>query len=487
MLQSKLITLLRCFGKQELKQFELFLQSPYFNQSEKLVKFFRLIEPHAPLFDSPKLEKEKLYIGLHGKGKYNDSTMRELISEMFKLSKAFLAHEGLKQDELQASAIRFKWLFANHLDKLVDAELETRNSLLEDCTEHFEDYYFHRWLHDQHQFETTTERVQSSEHKLLKTFDVYRHVHSLNRDFLLKSFANHNYLFALSRIYKFELEETMIDHVVAMAEHYINKGDIVFDISFSITQLGRTFDEKYFVQLKDMFLKNDKSVPRAVMMEAGVGLENFAVKKIREGDIKYNYETMQIYRFEIENNYCLSNNTLNYTYYLNVAARGTDTGDLDWTDNFIETYKENLKQELREDCYKCAKAHILFGRRKFKEALVMALSSNIPFFVYKILTRMLVARAQYELGMLNELFIELETYRYHLKDEKLTEERRQHFQLFSLMLKQLGELKGDFSGKKWEQLTTQIEANKALPRRRWFREKTAELFSTHGKRLNTKR
>ena len=72
-----------------------------------------------------------------------------------------------------------------------------------------------------------------------------------------------------------------------------------------------------------------------------------------------------------------------------------------------------------------AKAHVLFAKKQYREALRLALSGNMITPISKILLRYLITRAQYELDMLDELQIELETLHYHLKDNRLSDERRQ--------------------------------------------------------------
>ena len=475
MIQTKLISLLKEFSEDEMKQFSLFLASPYFNQSEKLLKFFRLLEPHHPLFDSKKLEKEKLYTALHGKSKYNDSTMRELISDLFKLAKTFLSHEGLQKDALAGSVIRYKWLFDHQIDKLAHAELEQRSTMLDNYVQHDDYYYYQRWLYDLHKFEEVSEKFRSAEHKLIREFDVFTHIHSLNRDFLVNSFMMHNYLLTLARMFKFPVEETLMNLLVELAQPYINKSDAVFDIYFNIFQLTRTFDEKYYFQLRDRFLEYDKSVPKVILAEAGISLENYCTRKIREGDDYYSHETMRIFRFEVEHDLHQSNGKLSYTFYMNVATRGSATGDLDWSENFIETQKENLPEEYRDEVYNYAKAQILFGRRKFEEALRMAITCNITFLFSKIMIRTMVARIQYELGMMDAMKNELDTLPHHLKDERLPEERRQFFQQLVHKLKQLADLRESYTRQKWVQLTDEVEQMKGLSNRTWFTEKLKEM------------
>jgi hypothetical protein len=476
MRKSKMISLFKSFNANEFKAFDDFLLSPYFNQSDKLVKFFRLIKPHFPLFESDKLEKEKLYKALHGKSPYSDSTMRELISEMFKLSGVFLAHNNLKQNNPEAGLIRYEWFFSRQLEKLAEAEMQSLKVVLDSYSPHDAGYYRHRWLSDRHQFEIMASRFIGSEYKLLQELNLFEHVHSLNREYLVNSFTQYTYLLALARIYKFTLNPERLGELHVMAQHYIDKGDTVIDILYNIFQLNRTDEAKYYYGLKEKFLADDMIVPKIIMLEAGIALENYCSKKLRDGEDSFSREVMEIYRFEVEHNYAREDENLNQVFYLNVAIRGAESDYVDWTSDFIESHKKFLSPELQEDSYNFAKAHVLFARKNYLEALRLALTSKVPFFVSKIILRNLIARAHYELGMLDELEVELYAHRHHIKDEKLTEERRDHLETFITVMKQLAELKGNYNRGKLINLSRQVDGHKGFANKKWFQEKIKELI-----------
>jgi hypothetical protein len=475
MLQSRLIVLLRSFSKAEFKRFGAFLSSPYHNQSENMIKMFKLLEPHQPMFESKKLEKEKLYPAMYGNRKYNDLTIRKLISEMFKLAKEFLSYEELRKDDMLSGELRYKWFFDHSIKKMADAELEAGGLLLDAHKQHDKHYYHHRWIHDLNKFEITAEQFRGEEYKLLKDFDFYAHVHSLNRNYLINCITSHHYLITLARIYKFSLNEELLQQVETVARPYLNTGDKVIDIYFLIFQLARTDEEKCFFELKALFFENHDQVPEILGIDTGISLQNYCAKKIREGEHRFSVDSMEIYRFVVENNFHLLNGKLNYTMYFNIAIRGSETDQLDWVDYFIENYNQYLDEDLREEAYNFSKAHVLFARRKFQEALRMALCCGTALPVHKILTRYLVARSQFELGMMDELQVELDALRYHLKDRHINDDRKQHLQTFTATMKQLNELKVNFNQQKSADLLGEVEIHTGLPYRRWFLEKIREL------------
>lgn len=475
MLQSRVISLFRNFSKEEMKRFDAFLMSPYFNQSDKLIKFYRLIAPHHPLFDSKRLQKEKLYSTLYSKDEYNDQAMRKLISDLYKLAKIFIAQEGFEKDELQGGIYLHRWLTEHNIEKIVDAELETRRAILDGAMIHDDDYYYHSWMYELHKFKAESDRLRGAEHKLLKGFDLWAPIHAHNRNYLINCFWLHLFLLTIERLYNFPMDESLLNQVESLAPRYINQGDTIIDFFYNIFKLIRTEEAPYYFELKERFLIKDPLIPQTLLREACVSMENFCISRIREGEEQFVSEVMQIYRLEVENELYLENGAIDTIYYFNVALRGTECGELDWADEFIENNKKYLPDDRREDSYSYAKAHILLGQHRYEEALRMALSCQIPHLVGRITIRVLVARIQYELGMMDEILVELNAWKHQLKDEKLSKEFKSYFHQFFVSIKQLCELREDYTRDKYVQLHDQIKMSKAMPGKKWFLEKLREM------------
>jgi hypothetical protein len=478
MFHSRLITLLQALSKEELKRFEAFLKSPYHNQSDKMLKFFRLIEPHHPHFTSKKLEKEKLFAALYDNRVYNDLTMRKTISELFGLLKSFIAIEQLQRESLQENEFRIKWFEKRNLAKLVDAEIESSVRLLGDYVKHNIDYYHHLHSNDLFKFERMLQHFGSTEHKLLKGLDTFAHVHSLNREYLINCLNFQHYFMALARIYRFSPDEELFDIMEALALKYVNKGDAVIDLWYNIFRLERTDEEKYFFELKTKLFANNPSVPQNVAENACVALENYTSRKIRHGEEKFASDAVQIYRFGIENNLYLEDGTMNATLYKNIVVRMVDTDEIDWVENFVQEYKKYLTDELREDSYNYALAHIMFARKRYKEALLLSLSYGDANPISKSLARFLVARTQYELEMFSELEVELDALRYQLKDKRFNPERKHVMQTFIDIMHQLVAIKSTGSYEMLDGLYLLLQQRNDCPNRKWFLTKMDELSAT---------
>ncbi len=116
MKNSKLITLLKTFSREEMKSFGKFIDSPYFNSGRNLKPLYTILKKSYPEFKRELLTDEKIYSKLNPKEKFDSkktsSYLRVLYSDMTKLAKKFIVHDKLEKEE---SAFEFNYSLAASL------------------------------------------------------------------------------------------------------------------------------------------------------------------------------------------------------------------------------------------------------------------------------------------------------------------------------------------------------------------------------------
>lgn len=476
--QTKLIQLIRRFDKNEAKQFEIFLASPYFNTSEKLLTFYKILLTYHPDFESVKIDKEKIYKRLHRQSEYNDQTMRELISSLFKLAKEFISHQHLKNAPIEAGNIRFEWLSQKGLVKISEQELTACDEMLGNYSLKDYNYYYHRWVTDYNEYHYYAELMRDVEYKLLKKKDLNHHIHSLNKFYLLRFLESYIYQQNMSKIYNTPLDQSLAGHIDTMAAKYIGQGDQLIDILYNIYQLLKTGGEQHYFELKPIFLSGIKTVPRTIMTELSINLENYCIQKMRSGDKRFAKEIMEIFHYIVEHELMLENGEMPYSFYKNIITMGVEV-ELEWVEMFAEKYKTLLPAPFRDETYNFCQAFILFANKKYDEALNASLMLAAYNDFEKLDIKNLTARLQYELGMYEQLATLLESYRHHLSRETVTTARKENNMLFLTFMKKLVDLRQQFSAGGLKKLSTEINETPAFNNKSWFMEKMQEMSQAH--------
>lgn len=86
MQKSTVIEILRTFTQDELKEFEDFVSSPYFNKNKSINKLYDVVRKYHPDFKSDDIKKENLWKRIYPGKKYNYGTMKNLIFDLNRLA-----------------------------------------------------------------------------------------------------------------------------------------------------------------------------------------------------------------------------------------------------------------------------------------------------------------------------------------------------------------------------------------------------------------
>lgn len=98
-LRSELFELLSAFSKSEIKKFGEFLDSPYHNKSQKLIKAFSFVKKFHPQFEDRKLKLENIHFAVNQGNRYNEFTVRNIISDLYQKAMLFLSVNGYLSKE----------------------------------------------------------------------------------------------------------------------------------------------------------------------------------------------------------------------------------------------------------------------------------------------------------------------------------------------------------------------------------------------------
>ena len=101
MLKTSFLDILRVLDKEELKRFEAFLSSPYFNTRNNVIKLFGIIKKYAPEFNHKILDKEEIWKKLFPGKEYNYGILKNIIHDITKLAERFLEVEFLNSHDVQ--------------------------------------------------------------------------------------------------------------------------------------------------------------------------------------------------------------------------------------------------------------------------------------------------------------------------------------------------------------------------------------------------
>lgn len=116
----QLVQLLKKFDKEELSRFGKFLDSPYHNNSTKVKRMFDELKKFHPDFDDVGFNKKKLLKEVSPGIAFNESTFRNVISDLLSQVERFLTIEQAMKNEHERNIFLIRAMFEKENGKLLE-------------------------------------------------------------------------------------------------------------------------------------------------------------------------------------------------------------------------------------------------------------------------------------------------------------------------------------------------------------------------------
>ncbi|HMS34185.1 MAG TPA: hypothetical protein PKC91_08860, partial [Ignavibacteria bacterium] len=426
MKDSKLFNLFKTFNEQEFKNFEKFIDSPYYNKGRDLLPFFKVLKYFYPDFESKDLSSKyifnKLYPGKSFNPERSENLIRTLSSHLFRVCKEYLVIL-----ELEFAKSKKKYLLLNQLRKKnLYKEFDRECSDLPD--------------------DVISNSGKGSVGYFVDNYHLcaVKRDCSLNRDFFQESFeftvkASENLITAaLISAYKFEDEKNLAkaynvkiqNNIIQDLLDNLNSDNLISEMKknnaghheylqvFHAIYLMNRFNDNtgYYFKLKEL-LKSYSSVfgQSENYVLWNVMLTYCGVNKLKPE------ESFQLYKYMLDNDvYKLSaKENFHIVLFRNIVINSSSIGKFKWLEEFINNYSGELHENHRDNMRYYSMAYLCFARSEFEKALEHILSIKYNLFLFKLDLRILQLKTYFELGYYEEglsLVSSLSTYLSNTKE-----------------------------------------------------------------------
>ena len=119
-MKNKIIDILKSFSADELRKFNSYLASPYFNRSRKIQRLYSEIISFSPYYNSTEFNYKNLHCQVSPHIPYNPVTMRRLFADLEKHALDFMRQMNLDNDEISTHNYLRDELQSRALSKLFE-------------------------------------------------------------------------------------------------------------------------------------------------------------------------------------------------------------------------------------------------------------------------------------------------------------------------------------------------------------------------------
>lgn len=478
MKERKILRVLEKFSVAELNSFRKFLVSPFFNQNERIIALFDLIDDYVRnKKDFYELSNEQIWDKVHGNLKdFTEIRLRKLFSDIFALSEEYMAHVEFSEEKSFKLSMLFKAYKNRGLRELYPTIINDTTQIEKIHKNKNAEFYLHKYMHQRSIMEFNLEgQILARNEDLEKKLNVEEVSFNLDVFFIAEKLKYYCELLEWNKNYNLSKQIVGIDIILKLAQSQFFKDYPPIAIYYTISQaIKNDKDTDWYYKLKDLIDNYlhlfDKEESKKILEFA----ISYSVTKSNRGNLSFDKETLDLYKKGINENLFIEKQTISPTNFRNICGYALKAGEIKWVENFIDDFGKYLEENVRESNINFSRARVE-GYKKDWRKLIGYLSYTEYTEVFQaLLSRTLLLIAYYELKENDSLESLLNSFKLYLDREKsLNKERKtQYYNLIKFTRTLLNLTKKDKD--KLQALKEEIEKAEAVVNKAWLLEKVGE-------------
>lgn len=415
---AKLFVILQSLSPWELKSFEKFVASPFFNPNEKVSQLFFIVEKEYPEFEEQNVTFEKLFVRLFKKEKFNHQKIRYVLTGLTLLLEKFLAYKTFEEKIFYQKKFLLHKLKEKNLDKYFQQHLTHGYDIQKISVHHDLKHYKRQLGYDELSYEFTTAKsnraIDTSLQSLSDNLDVYYLSNKLKYCCEILNRQN---------IVQIEYQIPFLEYIIS----YLGKNNFlavpVVHVYFLILKTLREPDlEKQFTALKKYLQSHHSKFTDKELSDVYAFVLNYCIRKVNTGKTNYVIELFEIYKFMLERELLLENKKLSHSNFKNIVAIALRLTEFKWTENFIQHYQKYLDKELQKNSVNYNLARLYFAKQEYRTALKLLTSVEFTDVYYHLDAKSLLLKTYYETDEMDAFFSLVSTFKIYLRRTKLISE-----------------------------------------------------------------
>lgn len=428
MYKSTIIDIFRSFNKADIKEFGVFIQSPFFNTNQSVVKLYEQIKKLYPEFEENLSDKKLLFERAFGKIKYNDSFMRMTVFRMLELIKEFLIYRNLQRNDLMKETLLLDELNFRELNNLMMKSIYYLDKKIEKQKAKNAETYFVKYRLEYFKNDVKARDTKMITYKDTLDEDLMNEQKNLNAFFFISSLKFFQYFlnqkdFVINAEGYPDFINSILEYLKSGSEYLIIP---VLKVYYNLVLLLISKKDKYFFELKKMLFEDKDDLTHTDKYNVITVLRNYGSRKYSEGNKEFIDSVFDILKFSIEKDLLTSSpgsKYINEARFTHIAWTGIKAKDFNWVEEFLKKYIIKIEPEKRQYVFAFNISRLEFEKGNYSEALEqLGKSGPIKNVFYKANIKQLTLMIYYELQWLIPAADLLDAFRHFIRTDKLLPE-----------------------------------------------------------------
>lgn len=474
MQQTQLIQLLSKLTDAEMRSFDKFVRSPYFNSHQDTIRLFEILKPLHPEFPDEKINKEIIFQQLFPDQEYKDDILRTLRKYLLKQLAYFLTFQRFQEDELMLQNYMLEVLGEKEVPTYFKKQLRHAQNLIKKYPDKDEKFFLKQFLIERSRVES--EFIYEKREKtpdLGEAHNLLDHYYLGAKLELLASELSTLFVLGGKRTNSLFTDE-IINHLDACYEKY---PPLIQAYYFSVKLLldPESADMSIFIKAKEILREYGQEFSDKDQTHLYAYLVGYTNKKYQEGKREFLNELFEIYKAMLSNDLLFDGKIFPVHNYKNLVTIGLRLGEYEWTENFIHEYKRFIPKEYKEGIFHYNLAHLYFYQKKYGEALQLLQGVDFLDTFYQLGYKMLQLKIYYEQVEVESFIALAKTFQTHIRRQSgIPEARKEAYYNFVAILRKVFRIKiGEKSNA--EEIRRELQEIQPIIEKGWLGRKIGEF------------
>jgi len=455
----------------EHKRLLRYLNSPYFNQSRTLTRLYetllRSIEKGKSGFD-----REVVWKSLFPGEPFDDVNFRKYCSDLLKQVEGFMAQEIIAQDETRQSIDFIDFVARRKIEPLFNGAMRQVRMEMERKSYRSLDYYFKTYTIERHYYSMmdfdVKVNVRANLEEISYNLDIYYWIEKLKLfSSVLSQRRTGNYTYKLN----------FVDEILAYLETFpIEEVPELAIYFYSFLTLQEEDNAVHYFNLRRILDRYASIMPQKEAVELFDSVLHYCIGKANKGNRTFLQEYFDLFIMAIENRVFIEEGVIAPWRFNNAAGVALRLGNLDWAETFVNTYKDYLPADTRENTYTFNLARVYLYQKKYDKVLHLLRDIEYEDIGYNLISKAILTITYFELEELDALDSFTESFRVFLNRHKnIPQQRRRSYLNLLKYVRRLTRLApGDKAAV--QKLREEITRDRAITvNHEWLLEKLDEL------------
>lgn len=442
------------FSTAEMREFDKFVRSPFFNSRPQLVELMEEMSackakgavPTRP--ESSSVEERLCH-----------SALLTLLEKYLIFTEKFTDPE---RGKIRLAAAYRKRNLGKHFQKTLREARKSRDKQPWRHADYYHDLNLIEW--EQYQYDTTVHRTESL--NIQATSDLMDQAFIARKLRLACLAVSHQAVYKTE--YKIGLMEAVLEHVAVENLSEMPAIGLYFHCYHFLTAAFET-GEKHFARFREMLAACATTFPPEELRTLYLLAINFGIKKLNESREGWLRITFDLYKSALELDLLLENNQISRFAFNNITAIALRVDELDWAENFILSYRPKLERQWRDATASLNMARVAYARKDYKTALLNLQRSDYKDLINNLIAKTLQLKIYYETDEFDLLASHLASMKNFIRRHTAIGYHRTNYSLLVQYTQQMSTL--NFSNAKAvAEFREKVEKEKVLTEKAWFLE-----------------